>query len=209
MSIIKCEECGADISDKAITCPCCGATRNSELNENKEYSYCKECGELLIGNVNTCPKCGCPVDVITSNSLNSSSPHSFGEKLKGLSKTVKAIIVAGILVIVAAVLGIIITSNALTGDDKVAYELLLNAADNFKNPSSVRIISGSVGVDKDCLFCGISATNGFGNRTTSYYYISDEGWILEKEDASSFYKSTVDLNVNKINKKLEKTFGGY
>lgn len=209
MAIIKCEGCGSDISDKAVKCPCCGTARNPESAAKIEYRYCKECGKILAGDINACPKCGCPVDTVTSISLNPSTTPSTREKLKGLSKTVKIIIVAGFIAIVAAVISIIVLSNILTGDDKVAYELLLEAADNFKNPSSVRIVSGSVGVDKDCLFCGISATNGFGNRTTSYCYISDEGWILEKEDASSFYKSTNDLNVNKINKKLEKTFGGY
>jgi hypothetical protein len=88
---------------------------------------------------------------------------------------------------------------------KTAYELIYDVAQSFKNPSSVRLVSGTLGVDKDCMFCGISATNGYGARSTSYYFVMD-GWALEEEDdISSLYKEKDGLNFDLINKMLAKT----
>ena len=43
MALVKCSECGKEISDKALTCPHCGnpiqAIRNAQISEqNKKYS---------------------------------------------------------------------------------------------------------------------------------------------------------------------------
>ncbi len=100
-----------------------------------------------------------------------------------------------------------VKNNVLFGDDKKAYDMIVEAADNFRNPSSVRLVSGTLGVDKDCLFVGISATNGFGARGTEYYFISDDGWILEEDSPASYYKDKDDLNIEKINKRLAATLG--
>jgi len=211
MAIIKCRACGEDVSDKAKICPHCGATLIEEPEEVKEPIICEECGSEIPEGLETCPKCGCPVPqkeavVNDPSTIVTQNNSGIGKGLSAKTKKIIAIALAAILLVVGFV---VISQNTLTGDDKVAYEIMLEAANNFKNPSSVRLVSGTVGVDKDCLFAGVSATNGWGARSTSYYYISGSGWILEEDDATSLYKATDKLHIQKINKKLEKALGSY
>ncbi len=53
MALIKCEECGQMVSEKADVCPKCGAPV-----ERKEV--CEECGEPISSEDSVCPNCGCP-----------------------------------------------------------------------------------------------------------------------------------------------------
>ena len=55
MALIKCTECGHEVSDKALMCPNCGC-----LLEKK--SVCSDCGQPLPKGVDVCPNCGCPVE---------------------------------------------------------------------------------------------------------------------------------------------------
>lgn len=210
MAIIKCKVCGEDVSDKAKVCPHCGATLIEEPEEVKTPIICEECGAEIPEGLETCPKCGCPVPqkeaIVNDPSVPVTQNNSgAGKSISGKTKRIIAIALAAILLVVGFV---VISQNTLTGDDKVAYEMVLDAANNFKNPSSVRLVSGTVGVDKDCLFAGISATNGWGARSTSYYFIMG-GAILEEDNPTSMYKATDKLNIQKINKKLEKALGSY
>ena len=50
MALIKCEECGKNISSSAKTCPHCGVKTNLET--------CPECGRKLKGDEINCPDCG-------------------------------------------------------------------------------------------------------------------------------------------------------
>lgn len=50
MALIKCNECGKEISDKAKICPHCGFENNLII--------CPECKKEIKNNVNTCPNCG-------------------------------------------------------------------------------------------------------------------------------------------------------
>ena len=53
MALIKCNECGKEISDRAKVCPHCGF-------ENR-ITFCPECNKKLSSNVSVCPHCGCPI----------------------------------------------------------------------------------------------------------------------------------------------------
>ncbi len=53
MALIKCDECGKEISDKAKKCIHCG-------NIVITYTKCNECGESFASDCSSCPKCGCP-----------------------------------------------------------------------------------------------------------------------------------------------------
>ncbi len=53
MALIKCSECGGDISSSAKTCPHCGIKIS--------LSKCPECGRKLKGDESNCPDCGYPV----------------------------------------------------------------------------------------------------------------------------------------------------
>ena len=43
MALIKCPECGKEISDKAAACPNCGCPA-SEFNKTEVDTKCPECG---------------------------------------------------------------------------------------------------------------------------------------------------------------------
>lgn len=213
MALIKCPECNNEISSFAAVCIYCGHPIN-EAEERLQHIICEECGYEILNNEEICPNCGCP---LSSSTVKKEVPSDFSDNsvktstkkvLTAIPKDKIKCIVIGISVIVLIVIGIIIVNNnTLSGDDKIAYEMIVEIAPKFKDPSSVRLVSGCVGIDKDCLFCGLSGINGFGARTTSYYFIED-GELMESDNVdllSWLYKNTDELNIEKINKKLEKT----
>ena len=55
MALIKCEECGQMISDKASACPHCGCPFKGQM-------VCPECGEAVEEGDSYCLKCGCPLN---------------------------------------------------------------------------------------------------------------------------------------------------
>ncbi len=54
MALINCDECGAQISDKAPNCPRCGTPVEKHI-------VCEECGVSFVEKDGACPQCGCPV----------------------------------------------------------------------------------------------------------------------------------------------------
>lgn len=55
MALINCNECGAQVSDKAPYCPKCGAPVEKQIE-------CSECGTKMSENIKMCPNCGCPTE---------------------------------------------------------------------------------------------------------------------------------------------------
>lgn len=200
MALIKCENCGNDISEKAQTCPHCGKIMIEEVIKETLPMTCEDCGSVIPDGAESCPSCGCPV---------AQAKENVGIKaqriIHSVSHKTKKICICAVAVIALIIGFFVIKNNVLIGNNRIAYELLVDAADNFKNPASVRLVSGTVSNDKDCLYCCISATNGFGARTTAYYYVED-GWADETETPLSFHKKTDELNIELINKKLEHHF---
>lgn len=73
--MIKCPECGKEISDKAVSCPGCGAV--------VKRKYCQHCGEMIDNDCIICPNCGKQVamfvndrNIIINNSSSSSAATS-------------------------------------------------------------------------------------------------------------------------------------
>ena len=69
MALIKCRECGNDMSDKAKLCPNCGA-QNSIM-------FCPECGKELSVKALYCPDCGYRFQEIRNTSGNSDKIYTF------------------------------------------------------------------------------------------------------------------------------------
>lgn len=53
MALIKCTECGQMVSDKAESCPHCGAPIERKVK-------CEDCGCEMPTDAAACPNCGCP-----------------------------------------------------------------------------------------------------------------------------------------------------
>ena len=51
MPIIKCPECGRQVSSLAATCPSCGVAIAGNIVK------CPHCGEIVLANQNVCPNC--------------------------------------------------------------------------------------------------------------------------------------------------------
>lgn len=54
MPLIKCEDCGQMVSDRASTCPNCGAPIVKRV-------LCEECGSQIPSGATLCPTCGSPI----------------------------------------------------------------------------------------------------------------------------------------------------
>ena len=57
MALIKCSECGHDVSDMAQSCPNCGAPIK-KAEPMVEKKYCAKCGGVMNANQNFCNHCG-------------------------------------------------------------------------------------------------------------------------------------------------------
>ena len=57
MALIKCLNCGSEISDKAVECPKCKTVLKKQVKK-----VCIECGNELEEETTICPKCGCPIE---------------------------------------------------------------------------------------------------------------------------------------------------
>jgi len=56
MALVKCSECGNEISDTASACPKCGASVSRKLGEHEDQ--CPHCMTVVNASVTKCPSCG-------------------------------------------------------------------------------------------------------------------------------------------------------
>lgn len=139
MAIIKCPECGHQISDKAETCPVCGV----KIKDN--VIKCPHCGNIYLKDLTVCPICHTPAsatradskqqmatqqvanlqptDLTQQNAINSSS-----ETQKSKRSIIISIIVA-IIIIVGGGLWYANTANSLHGDEQTAYLNAMQSSD--------------------------------------------------------------------------------
>lgn len=104
MAMIKCMECGKDISDKAKKCPYCGKTFIEEVPVVSIIN-CSECGTVLSETDVLCRNCGCPVEK-ESNSSTEKIQEVQISSVKVGSKAKKIIVALVILLALCAVGGI-------------------------------------------------------------------------------------------------------
>lgn len=107
MALIKCVECGNDVSDKAAYCPKCGKAVNS-ISENK--------GEKTN---NLCKECGQEIDLVTGICLNCGFDLKKVEKKKRDSKKKISIMIGLIIAVVVLVLGIMFVIDANKGNSYI------------------------------------------------------------------------------------------
>ena len=70
----------------------------------------------------------------------------------------------------------------LAEQDELAFEYVEKASDSFKDPTSVRILSGSFDdSETPILYAKIMANNSYGANTTSYYLIENSGQCSEMD----------------------------
>lgn len=161
--------------------------------------YCSYCGKEIMDEAVICPHCGRQVASLKGKG----AAADFSDILR--NKKVLAVLA----VCLALIAGVLISRNVLWGDDKAAYDIMVACADDFKNPASLRLVSGTLGVDKDFMWVKIRAQNGFGANTIEYYAFSKAGWSLKEDDyfERSYLYDADDLNVDKINRIYARNHG--
>lgn len=70
MAIIKCPECGHQISDKAPTCPSCGVEIAGKITK------CPKCGEIYLSYQKLCPNCYVPNPGLRDTDSSASQPFA-------------------------------------------------------------------------------------------------------------------------------------
>lgn len=101
MAIIKCPECGHDVSDKAPRCPSCGVEILGNL------TICPKCGTRYLLSQKSCPKCHYQS---TPNSIQVPEQNKKSNSIN--NKNLYLTIIIGIIVlIVIAITGIYIYNN--------------------------------------------------------------------------------------------------
>jgi hypothetical protein len=71
--IIKCPECGHQVSDRAKTCPSCGVDILGKVTR------CPDCGEYIFKDDHECPNCHCSINAAAPESNPSSQNTQSGQ----------------------------------------------------------------------------------------------------------------------------------
>ena len=82
MALIKCNNCGRSVSDRATVCPHCGCDlhvakdannetdNHSENEQNPNLTTCPSCGSLVSKKAKVCPKCGQSILTVSTQNQN-------------------------------------------------------------------------------------------------------------------------------------------
>ncbi len=153
MSLVYCEKCGGQISDRAERCPHCGET--AENNKSRAFDImCEDCGTKYESGLKKCPTCGCP------------SPKR-GTFLKRLSNNKIAIAVIALAFLALIIGGVIINnrSNNKNTDDKSQ-----NAVGIMSEKSSVSQYYKNLEKVALKMLDGAAVAEESGNLTKSVWY---------------------------------------
>lgn len=133
--IIKCPECGHQVSDRARTCPSCGVDIAGKVTR------CPDCGEYIFKDDHECPNCHCSINAAAPESeqsdLSSQNTQSdqknmitaLGQpqvepqpKKKSHKGLWSAIIIAFVLALIIVFLGIYYAQKTQRENEMRAYE---------------------------------------------------------------------------------------
>lgn len=150
MAIIKCPECGHQISERAPICPSCGAEIAGKIVK------CPQCGETYFKDLHICPNCHCPSPAMAApiepkrsveqppvyhpkEPLNADTPQTPAPKKKNYGALVISLILA--VVIVSAFL--YFYNNANNQKEQEAYEYAMQSDDPTVLESFLRTYTGA------------------------------------------------------------------
>ena len=68
--LIKCPECGHQVSDQAKTCPSCG------IDIAGKITRCPDCGEVIFKEQPRCPNCRCSINAASSDTFDMAGRYS-------------------------------------------------------------------------------------------------------------------------------------
>lgn len=172
MALIKCPNCGKDVSESAAQCVHCGHQLVMDSSESEREALntvrCPECGEEVESNSEVCPKCGYPIgeeirpknddsspvlsEENSSQSLASVQPSkSTAAPAKLNTKTLLMVIAGAVLIIAGLALGYVFSVKqeqarlaAEAEAQRLAEDEAFNQFVDDLNSVSVLMLSGAV-----------------------------------------------------------------
>ena len=135
MAIIKCPECGHEVSDAAERCPSCGVAIAGNVKK------CGDCGKIMLRSATECPSCGAvmpslrpleqkhsPVSGDAANYLNV-DPYAPARKQKSNRQAVVIAVVAVIVVALAALAYWLVNNAKTQRAEEECYNEVIASAD--------------------------------------------------------------------------------
>lgn len=137
--MIKCPECGHEVSDRAKTCPHCGVAIAGNI------TICPDCGEIILKDASACPNCHCPINgaapyepqhdepasptlpadgaqdaagTPTAGSHSDQQPQKPKRKMK---RTYTAFVVSVVIALIVVLLGLYFYQNTMQQNELRAY----------------------------------------------------------------------------------------
>ena len=203
MALIKCKECGHEVSDKASTCPNCGCPIEKGL-------ICNECGNSVSPSDEECPNCGCPIGKMASNQVETAvtEKKKKGKSLLWLSVVLIACLIGGGLFyafkngyILNKEISAIGVNDAIESCIKGQYAVILyndNVGD-FYNPKGGRICSFRLTDGRqEPLTLKLSQSISIMGTSTNRLYVTSDRLFAEHMDYvrySSSYNPDKSLGV--------------
>ncbi|MEY8329744.1 zinc ribbon domain-containing protein [Lachnospiraceae bacterium 48-33] len=145
MALIKCSECGGEISDKAKKCIHCGKVFVEETPVKEEIK-CSECGEILTETAEICPNCGCPVEKFKNDEVK---PQQVEVASVKITKKTKKIIIGVVIAIILCTVGGV--GYKIYSNKKAEQEYQGTYNEYISNLEKVQVLMLSGGGDSESL----------------------------------------------------------
>ncbi len=176
MAIIKCPECGHQISDRAPICPSCGVKIAGQITK------CPQCGEVYFKDLRQCPYCNFVNSaysrasdyVPTQPQTNTTVPPSTtGEGCTApkitkqpQKKSHKPVLIGLIIAIIICGVGFFFYHQAKNNQEKEAYEFALNSTDPIVLQDYLDRFKEAPTAHRDSIFAHLSALQSMDKEWT-------------------------------------------
>ena len=136
--LIKCPECGHQVSDQAKTCPSCG------IDIAGKITRCPDCGEVIFKEQGECPNCHCSINganhgsmapheptvpVVRQKPQQPEEPEKAPRRPRKRRAGVTAFIVAFVLALIVVLLGLYFMKTQEKEQEQAAYENAMNSTE--------------------------------------------------------------------------------
>ncbi len=182
-NMIRCPECGKEISAKAKRCVHCGKVF---VEEEKPTKICGDCGKEVADDATECPFCGCPLEDGTVN--DKSTQKKGGKKAKKIIIPIAAIVVA---VAIIAAFAVNFIRSSLSEDEQLAYQNAVKMKSMMRDPDSFKLYDEMFllrchdddgNVEYTYTIFKYGGTNGYGAMSTDEAIFRDDKYIMDYAD---------------------------
>ena len=195
--LIKCPECGKEISDTIPACIHCGFVINNSTPNNNIDNTVKHdvsTNETQVTNsMNSVSLYSNPNATISDNGISSVAKKPNRNKRIIISSIAVTVIAIAILVIIA-ILHSPITFNSV---EKVAYNSVISYRNSMKDPESL-LIRGDILYIKtnsgEYIYFDASGNNSYGAKTRSIPMMKNGRFLADYDDWKSSYDSEDNQN---------------